>query len=75
VGVGPFEVLIIVSVLLLIIGPRRVTNIAKSLGRGIQDFASELGDKASGPKQSALGEGDEDDEEKSNKPSKEPGKR
>lgn len=74
-GVGPFEILIIVSVLLLIIGPRRVTDIAKSLGRGIQDFASELGDKASGSQQPALGEGEEDDEEKNDKPPKEPGKR
>lgn len=41
-GIGPFEILIVLAVLALIIGPRRVTNMAKSLGRGIQDFTLEL---------------------------------
>ena len=56
-GVGPFEILIILSVLALIVGPRRVTNMARSLGRGVQDFVSEFGDKK------ALGKGEEGDAE------------
>ena len=41
-GIGPFEILIVLAVLALIIGPRRVTNMAKSLGRGVQDFVQEF---------------------------------
>ncbi len=75
-SIGPFEILVIVSVLLLIIGPRRVTNMAKSLGRGVQDFVTEFGDKKEvGSQRSALGKGDEDAEDDSNKPSKEPDER
>lgn len=73
-GVGPFEILIILFVLMLIIGPRRVTNMARSLGRGVQDFVSEIGDKREAThKPSALGEGEED-EEKDQKPLNKPGK-
>ena len=75
-GIGPFEILIVLAVLALIIGPRRVTNMAKSLGHGVQEFVGEIGDNKSGSskERSALG-GDEDVEEKDNKPSKEPGER
>lgn len=63
-GIGPFEILIVLAVLALIIGPRRVTNMAKSFGRGVQELVSEFGDKkAVGPRRSALGEGEEDDAE------------
>ena len=76
-GIGPFEILIVLAVLALIIGPRRVTNMAKSLGHGVQEFVGEIGDNKSGSskERSALGGGDEDVEEKDNKPSKEPGER
>ena len=63
-GIGPFEILIVLAVLALIIGPRRVTNMARSLGRGVQDFVSEFGDKKSvGSQPPALGEGEEGDAE------------
>ena len=72
-GVGPFEILIVVAVLLLIIGPRRVTDMTKSLGRGVSDFVSEIGNKKDnddGP--SALGGGDDDSEDEDRKPPKAP---
>ena len=71
-GIGPFEILIVIAVLLLIIGPRRVTNMARSLGRGAQDFVAEItGDKKSADsKPSALGDGDEEDDESSKTPDK-----
>lgn len=63
-GIGPFEILIVVAVLLLIIGPRRVTDMARSLGRGVGDFVSEIGNKKTDDDQPpALGEGDEDEDE------------
>lgn len=71
-GIGPFEILIVLAVLALIIGPRRVTNMARSLGRGVQDFVSELSD---GRKQSAIGKNtDEEAEDEDHKPSKTPDK-
>ena len=72
-SIGPFEILVVLAVLALIIGPRRVTNMARSLGRGVQDFVTELSDKkAVGSKRPAIGDGDEEGEERSNKPSEEP---
>ena len=75
-SIGPFEILVVLAVLALIIGPRRVTNMAKSLGRGIQDFVSEIGDKGSvgSSKRPAIG-GGEEVEEKGDEPSKETGER
>ncbi len=75
-SIGPFEILIVLAVLGLIIGPRRVTNMAKSLGRGVQDFVAEIGDKESADsKRMAIGDGDEEAEEKGDKPSKGTGER
>ena len=68
-SIGPFEILLVLAFVALVIGPRRVTNMAKSLGRGVQDFVAEIGDKkADGHERSAIGKGDEVDE--SHKPSK-----
>ncbi|MDP9456336.1 MAG: twin-arginine translocase TatA/TatE family subunit [Actinomycetota bacterium] len=75
-GIGPFEILIVLAILGLIIGPRRVTNMAKSLGRGIQDFVAEIGDnKPGGSERPAIGGGDEEAEGKSNDPPKGTGER
>lgn len=72
-SIGPFEILLVLSVILLIIGPRRVTNMARSLGRGVQDFVTELSEKKSvDHKRSAIGEGDDDAEDEDQKPSKTP---
>jgi sec-independent protein translocase protein TatA len=40
--VGLLEILVIFLVF-LVLGPRRITNIFRSLGRGIQDFTEQLG--------------------------------
>lgn len=71
-SIGPFEILIVLAVLALIIGPRRVTNMARSLGRGVQDFVAEFGDKkAVGSQPPALGKGEESDaEDEDRRPSK-----
>ncbi len=74
-GIGPFEILIVLFVLMLIIGPRRVTDMAKSLGRGVGDFISEIGGKGDGERReppAALGKGEEDDEDEDRKPLKTP---
>ena len=68
-SIGPFEILLVLAFVALIIGPRRVTNMAKSLGRGVQDFVAEIGDKKADTRErTAIGKGDEEDE--SQKPPK-----
>jgi Sec-independent protein translocase protein TatA len=57
--VGPLEILLI-FVVFLILGPRRIANLFRSLGTGINDFVETLGrDK---DKQD-LSEKDRDDEQ------------
>lgn len=40
--IGVLEILLLFLVF-LVLGPRRITNLFRSLGRGIQDFTNELG--------------------------------
>ncbi|MGB3683414.1 MAG: twin-arginine translocase TatA/TatE family subunit [Rubrobacteraceae bacterium] len=40
---GPFELLILLFVVFLVLGPKRITAIFRSLGRGARDFTNELG--------------------------------
>ena len=67
--VGPLEILLVLFVVLLIIGPRRIADLGRSLGRGVRDFKLEFDrDK----KDKELG-GDEDpDAEQNNSRRKEP---
>lgn len=44
--VGALEILLVLFVVLLIIGPRRIMDLGRSLGRGVRDFKLEFdGDK------------------------------
>ncbi len=40
---GPFELLILLFVIFLVVGPKRITALFRSLGRGTRDFTDELG--------------------------------
>jgi len=55
--VGPLEILLVVLVFLLL-GPRRIANIFRSLGTGIGDFVETLGRD----KKNELPKEDRDDE-------------
>jgi sec-independent protein translocase protein TatA len=56
--IGPLEILLIFLVF-LVLGPRRIANLFRSLGTGISDFVATLGrDK----EKSELPEEDRDDE-------------
>ena len=59
---GAFELLLVLFLVLLIIGPRRVANLGRSLGRGVRDFKLEFGkDKqAVGDQPPAIGKNKED---------------
>ena len=41
--VGALEVLLVLSIVLLLIGPRRIADLGRSLGRGVREFRLELG--------------------------------
>lgn len=61
--VGALEILLVLFFVLLIIGPRRVVDLGRSLGRGVRDFKLEFGKdkKAVGDQPSAIGKNEEDD--------------
>lgn len=40
---GPVEILVALFVIALIVGPSRISRMARSLGRGAYDFIDELG--------------------------------
>lgn len=54
-NVGPFELIIVLVIALVIFGPKRLPDLGKSLGSGMREF-----------KQSLAGE--HDDDEKSSRP-------
>lgn len=43
--VGALEILLVLFIVLLVIGPRRVANLGRALGRGVRDFKLEFGKK------------------------------
>ncbi len=46
--VGVLEVLVVLFVVLLILGPRRIVELGRALGRGVRDFKLEFGRKRDG---------------------------
>jgi sec-independent protein translocase protein TatA len=40
--IGPWEILILLVVVLLVFGPKRLPEFGKSLGRGMREFKSSL---------------------------------
>ena len=50
------EILLVLFVVLLIIGPRRIVNLGRALSRGVRDFKLEFGDNAANNRRSAVGE-------------------
>jgi sec-independent protein translocase protein TatA len=53
--VGVLEIFLILFVVLLILGPRRIVDLGRALGRGVRDFKLEFGGKAAGNQRSAIG--------------------
>jgi sec-independent protein translocase protein TatA len=61
--VGVLEVLVVLFVVLLILGPRRIVDLGRALGRGVRDFKLEFGNKAAGKRRSAIGKDEEADDD------------
>ena len=51
-GIGPLELTIVLVIVLLIVGPKRLPGVARSVGSGMREF-----------KDSVTGGGDKDDDE------------
>ena len=45
VGIGPMEVVIVLAIALLVLGPKRLPEAGKAVGRGIREFKSSVAGK------------------------------
>jgi sec-independent protein translocase protein TatA len=53
-NIGPLEIVIVLIIALIVFGPKRLPELGKSLGKGINEFRDGL---------SNIGQGDDDDDE------------
>ena len=60
--VGALEILLVLLVVLLVIGPHRIADLGRSLGRGVRDFKLEFVRKE---KDRELGDASDEEREKS----------
>jgi len=51
-GIGPTELIVVLVIALVVLGPKRLPDAGRSLGRGIREFKG------------AIGGGDRDDDER-----------
>ncbi len=65
VNVGPMELILVLVIALIVLGPKRLPEAGKALGKGLREFKDSV---------SGLGTNDDDDEEEG-KPSKLPADR
>lgn len=42
-NIGPTELLIVLAIAILILGPKRIPEAARSIGRGLRGFKEEIG--------------------------------
>lgn len=52
---GPVEILVVLLIVAMIVGPSRITRMARSLGRGAYDFIDELGSKDKDQEEETVG--------------------
>jgi sec-independent protein translocase protein TatA len=60
-SIGPTELLIVLGIVLLIFGPKRLPGLGKQLGTGMREFKDSIGGKT------RFDDDDEDDDEKSDR--------
>ena len=41
-GIGPTEIIIVLALVLLVLGPKRLPETAKSIGRGMREFKDSI---------------------------------
>lgn len=52
-NIGPMEIAIVLIIALIVFGPKRLPELGKSLGKGIQEFKGTIGGEKSEPDVSA----------------------
>ncbi len=68
-GMGPWELLVVFFVILLLFGAKRLPEIAQGMGKGIREFKKSMKDTTDEIKGSLDGEPDKKDENSSKKSS------
>ncbi len=63
---GPLEIGLLLFVIFIILGPKRITAVFQSLTRGIKDFTTEFGSDKKKKDDKMLGGGDNEDEDPKN---------
>ncbi len=54
-NIGPMEIIVVLIIALVVFGPKRLPELGKSLGKGIQEFKGTIsGDHASTDEQDAI---------------------
>jgi sec-independent protein translocase protein TatA len=51
-GIGPMEVVLVLAIALIVLGPKKLPEAARSVGKGLREF-----------KESVSGDGDDDEDE------------
>jgi sec-independent protein translocase protein TatA len=62
-GIGPMEIVLVLAIALIVLGPKKLPEAARSVGRGLREFR----DSVQGP-----GDDDEDDHRLDSEPTKTP---
>jgi sec-independent protein translocase protein TatA len=60
VNVGPLEILVVAIIALIVLGPSRLPDVARSVGRGMREFRTALNSAA---EDDPIDDEDEDDDE------------
>jgi sec-independent protein translocase protein TatA len=55
-GIGPLEIIIVLVIVLLIFGPKRLPDLGRSLGSGMREFKDSVTGKDKGEDQLPAGE-------------------
>ncbi len=53
-NIGPMEIGIVLIIALVVFGPKRLPELGKSLGKGIQEFKGSIGGETSEPEKPAV---------------------
>jgi sec-independent protein translocase protein TatA len=64
-SVGPLEIVVVLIIALLVLGPKRLPEVGKSVGRGLREFKSAVsgGGDSTNARLDRLGGDDEDEDE------------
>ena len=57
--VGPLELLIVLGIVLVIFGPKRLPTLGRQLGRGMREFKDSISKKSGDEDEEALEDGDD----------------